>query len=323
VIGEPLNDTVCLTKISGEIVRAIESDPVVRNLARQFATTEGLSAHLRSLPQRNDVGDEGDGPRVPCDVSQRLRFGPPDPNCVERSATYLAVGELIDPSAHRQLATIDTPLGRHTFPVEDGEPVNLDPRVGRNALAAGLYRMAPGPIEMSTPETLSWIASLAAEPAAAYPNGPRRVRNAAVAFDAVLAGAELPRNGLEDMGFAVGLAEHAARLYGVRGVEAISLGRFAIEHMIGRHNRRNGVWSTIKRVGRAVGRVGEKVGGVALRAVLVSQGVPPQLIDEFERELNREGLTMGRVARPLPMLGTFASLTDEALILRAVYNRAR
>ncbi len=53
------------------------------------------------------------------DVSQRVRIPAANPNCVERSALYLAAGEIIDPRPLRQLATIHTPIGPHTFPVEE------------------------------------------------------------------------------------------------------------------------------------------------------------------------------------------------------------
>ena len=53
---------------------------------------------------------------------------------------------MIDPHPVRQLATLDTPVGLHTFPVENGAPVILDPRVPRNALEGGIYLHSQTPI---------------------------------------------------------------------------------------------------------------------------------------------------------------------------------
>ena len=68
----------------------------------------------------------------------------PDPNCVERAATYVAVAELIDPRPQRQLSTALTPAGfLHTFPVEDGAVVVLDPVVSGPAAVAGTAGAGP------------------------------------------------------------------------------------------------------------------------------------------------------------------------------------
>src|SRR5205823_15002192 len=99
---------------------------------------DGRAAWIRTLPQRDDDGDKKDGPKVEaCEPPQRLRIPAEDPNCVERSALYIAVAELIDAAPTRQLATLDTPIGLHTFPIENGAPIILDPRVPRNCLDCG------------------------------------------------------------------------------------------------------------------------------------------------------------------------------------------
>jgi len=117
------------------------SRPDVIALARRFRSTRQLADWFRDLPQRNDNGDERDGPRLQCDVSQRVRIAPPDPNCVERSLGYILLAEHIDPRPLRQLATIDTPLGRHTLPLENGVPVILDPRQQPEQLGAELLAL--------------------------------------------------------------------------------------------------------------------------------------------------------------------------------------
>ena len=56
MIGNPINDAECLSKITDEIVNAVECEEV-RNVARRFDSTKALAAWIRSLPQRNDSGD--------------------------------------------------------------------------------------------------------------------------------------------------------------------------------------------------------------------------------------------------------------------------
>jgi transposase-like protein len=58
-------------------------DEVLAEIARKHATTESLANWIRTLPQRDDDGDEGDGPKVKgCKPVQRLRLPAADPNCV-------------------------------------------------------------------------------------------------------------------------------------------------------------------------------------------------------------------------------------------------
>ena len=119
MIGLPFNDYTCLASITEVIAELVENgDPVITEIAAKHPTTASLAAWLRTLPQRDDEGVPGDGPKVDaCDPPQRLRIPAPDPNCVERAATYIAIAELIDPVPVRQLATLDTPIGLHTFPI--------------------------------------------------------------------------------------------------------------------------------------------------------------------------------------------------------------
>lgn len=133
MIGVPFedNDLWCLGHITEIVVRLVQERPAwLVELAARFKDTDELAAWIRSLPQRDDEGLEGDGPKVVvCEPWQRLRLPADDPNCVERSSLFLAVAELIDPWPVRRLSTLDFAWGRHTFPVEEGEPIVLDPRV--------------------------------------------------------------------------------------------------------------------------------------------------------------------------------------------------
>lgn len=81
MIAVPLNDRDCLDKMTALAVEATKRNDV-RALAQRFTTPRQLAAWIRSLPQRDDDGNAADGPRVTCDVSQRVRIGADDPNCV-------------------------------------------------------------------------------------------------------------------------------------------------------------------------------------------------------------------------------------------------
>jgi hypothetical protein len=84
VIGLPFNDLRCLGSVTEVIANlAHENDPLIAELATKHPTTESLAVWIRGLPQRDDEGAQGDGPRLDaCDPPQRLRIPAPDPNCV-------------------------------------------------------------------------------------------------------------------------------------------------------------------------------------------------------------------------------------------------
>ena len=142
-----MNDHSCLGPTTDQIRTAIaDSNPALVELAERFMSTSDLAEWFRTLPQRDDDGIPGDGPKVDaCRPAQRLRFNATDPNCFERSARFIGAAEMIDPDRIYRLATISTPNGLHTFPTCDGEPVVLDPKGVRNA-----PRVAPSATDNAT-----------------------------------------------------------------------------------------------------------------------------------------------------------------------------
>jgi hypothetical protein len=129
-----MNDHGCLGPTTEQIRAEVDAgSPALVELAGRFTTKDDLAAWFRTLPQRDDDGIPGDGPKVDaCRPAQRLRFDATDPNCFERSARFVGAAELIDPDHVYRLATISTPNGLHTFPTCDGQPVVLDPKGVRN-----------------------------------------------------------------------------------------------------------------------------------------------------------------------------------------------
>ncbi len=332
MIGDPLNDHDCLELITDSVEEAMNS-AAVHDLAARFRNTSALADWIRGLPQRNDDGHSVDGPRVACDVPQRLRLPADDPNCVERSALYMAAAEHLDPTPLRQLATIATPLGRHTFTVEDDAPINLDPRLPRNALSAGLFRILGEEGEArNAGDALDWVLSLAEEPAASLLGGLARLRNAELALEALETGERLPRNAAEDIGFALALADEEAPLFGTVARNAVATSNRALRRLLSRSPRnRFGIniggsriepnWSGIKSVHKIADRVGKTAGKAYVRYWLGVWGLSPEVIGAVEKELKTEGLSLGALADPPPENGSLEALTTSALLKRRLQNK--
>lgn len=326
MIGLPFNDLRCLgsiTEVIAELVRT--RDPIILEIASKHATVESLANWIRSLPQRDDIGDKHDGPKVEaCEPPQRLLIPSDAPNCVERAALFMAVAEHIDPKPVRQLATLDTPLGLHTFPVENGAPIILDPRVPRNCIDAGVKVLNEQQPEIEVRDAIEWTAQLAEAGAADLRNGPSRVRKARNAIMRLVDEGAAPADAetIDSIAWLLALAERVAKRYGARALAivrhtAIAIADVADEGLaraqrnlaleVGNTRLRPAPW--VSMFGRIAGRVGMDVGAVALRAKLASLGIGDDLIGLVEEELNREGLTLGQVARPrrLPTIADFAA----------------
>ena len=66
-------------------------------------------------------------------------------------------------------------------------------------------------------------------------------------------------------------------------------------------------------IGRVGGRLGYAAGVEALRLQLASLGLGAPALSTVERELQKEGLSLGPLAKPPAMLGSLAALTPEAI----------
>jgi len=323
VIALPFNDPKCMGSITEVVAELVANrDPVLEEIAAKHETTASLAEWIRGLPQRDDEGEKNDGPKVEeCKPPQRLRLPAEDPNCVERAALYIAVAELIDPHPVRQLATLDTPVGLHTFPVENGAPVILDPRVPRNALEGGMYLHTQTPITIDARDAIEWTAQLAEAGAADFRNGPSRVRKARNAIMALVDEGTPPASAevVEAIGWLLGLAEKMARRFGPRAISIVRTTAQAIadlaDEAIARSQRNLAIeigglrlspapW--VSGLAKIAGRIGMNVGAAALRTKLAALGISDDMVGLVEDELNREGLSLGPLARP-PKLPTFGS----------------
>lgn len=154
MIGAPVNDHDCLGRLT-EYVRALVGRPEFVAAARPYSSLAVLVEDIRRRPQINDVGKTPPGvPVIACpDVPQRTIVNSPMPNCWERAATFVLFAELIDPSGLYQLATLDTPAGRHTIALRNGSWVVLDPYVPEPS--STLFPARNGMASMGTPRNLA------------------------------------------------------------------------------------------------------------------------------------------------------------------------
>lgn len=342
MIGVPFdnNDLTCLGSITEVVADLVERrDPVLLELAGTYGTTEALAAWIRSLPQRNDEGLPQDLPKVDeCRPPQRLRIPAEDPNCVERAALYLAVAELIDPGPFRQLGTLDYDWGRHTFPIEHGAPIVLDPRVTADELAQAIppgTRSGFNPpnfprqhvaVPIDVHEAIDFTVEMAQQGAAATRNGPSRAHVARNAIRNLVESGTAPSDSrtVDAMGWFFATAEEVARGYGARALTIVRDTARAISHLVDdilARRQRNfplaligsalGAPSWLSGLGSLLGKIGLDVGAVAVAPKLASMGISGQMIDLVEQELNAEGLTLGPLANPgqsfTSALGSLAS----------------
>jgi hypothetical protein len=330
VIGVPFdnNDLDCLGAISEVMVDLVErSDALLVELAQRYPTTAALATWIRSLPQRDDYGTPGDGPKVEaCEPVQRLRIPAPDPNCVERAALYLGVAELIDSYPVRQLATLDFEWGRHTFPLENGAPIVLDPRVSEEELARGVAASAPPPLEME-PEAparrapvaidvrnaIEYTAQLADEGTRNLRNGPRLSWLARNAIRSLIDSGTPPADEqtLDTLGWFFAQAEQVARTYGGRALTIVRTTAAAIADLVDdvlARQQRNlsfdiggshfSLPSWLTDAAGTVGKIGLDVGAAYARPYLLGAGITGEMLNLVEQELNSEGYSLGPLSKP-------------------------
>jgi hypothetical protein len=328
MIGLPYNDYSCLGPTSEILVNmADDPDPVLLELAAQYPTEAQLVTHIRSLPQRDDFGEPEARPRMDaCSPPQRIRIATSNPNCFERAAYYVLVMEVNHPGHTYQLATANTPLGWHTFPLKDGRPVVLDPRVTSDCLECGLALSTPGPIAVEPRNAILWTFDMASQEAPQLRNGPSALYFAKHGLRRLLDHGAVPEpKEIDAMGLMFALAERAARRYGTR---AIGIARTAaravadvLDAVLARRNANIDIGGLkfntpqwLDDTGSALGHVGLDLGSLALRSKLEKWALPAALgltggttvglIGLLESALESKGRTLGPLAHP-PQLATF------------------
>jgi hypothetical protein len=332
MIGLPYNDLACLgamSQIAATIVA--EDDPALLELAAKCPTQQHVVEFLRSRPQRDDLGDPADGPRVhECEPPQRLVLDGDAPNCVERAVLFTIMQEINHPEHTYQLATVDTPIGLHTFPLVNGKPIVLDPRVTSECLECGLAINQPGPVAVEPRNAIAWMIDMAAQDAGKLRNGPSSVylgRNAIRRM--VDEGAVPAPREIDAMGFLFSLAERVAHRYGTRAISIVRTAARALANILDMVLERRNAYINIGGLrfetpqwlddtAGALGQVGLGLGSAYLRTklapldlagILGLPGGTDAVIGLVEAELNEKGRTLGDFARP-PQLATFAKFAQ-------------
>jgi hypothetical protein len=340
VIAPPLNDRPCLGTVT-EFARrlVIERREELSAIASQFATTYELARWIRQKPQVDDHGIPGEGPKVhACRPPQRLRVLWKAPNCFERTVDYVVLAELIDPNPRRAMVTINTRNGKHTLPVEDDQPVVLDPGMTRNELEGALFQLDRRALSVSRNEALDWIVAIAEEPAAAHGDA-HRVRNARTAMRAVMAGEEITPQSVADIAYTVDEADRESGRFGARGRELHRRAAEGLTNALITQRRRNAgaalQLDNLIQIGATLlqhqlSQPSKRSSGSSASSSGQSQlgklGMGNQLLVELEKLIGKDGIkqgmTLGGVAIGGPVGGAIGSLAGDALISTAFRNAA-
>jgi hypothetical protein len=231
MIGLPFNGF--LTQImqrAADLVAARE--PRLVELATQHTTTRALAEWIRSLP--TPIVEHA---RFPVHASAlHVRIVPPDPTDVERAFLYLGGAELIDTRPVRQLATLDTRIGPHTFPIENGVPVVLDPRVPKKSLDDRLAIAGkPAPIVLDRDDAIDFVLDLGTTGSVLEPYGLRRSREARTAIRWVLERGAAPSDPktIDEIAWLLDAARRRARDFGGRAIVIAKAVTFVIAELVG------------------------------------------------------------------------------------------
>lgn len=198
------------------------------------------------------------------------------------------------------------------------------------------------PVVLTPTQAVDWVAEIATQPAARFVNGVPRVQNGHRAMRGVLVFRPICVADVRDVAFLLALAEREAQAYGTSGLRIVhstanaidALDRVAAERWLveqssdsSNPSARNASPFELRIGGYSIGpnipllgslaKVGGRIaGGVGLEALklkLATLGISPPILNSLERELNREGLSLGPLASPPPMLGSLNAMTPEAI----------
>lgn len=291
-----------------------DGEPVIldpkceRNVAPRRATVSGVDDETRRLRLQRLIGlDETKGVRGDLARARRAK---------ELGHTTWVDGESIDVAIARYekvLAHFQGELDKLAPTRNHGDAVVLTPA-----------------------QAIDWIAELAMVRADHVSDGAARIENGRRAMRSVLLLRPIRVADIRDVALVLALGEREARSYGIGALKIVHSTARAIDAcdalaadratsptrnnpyaMLGLSLANNQqLQQLIGGLARVAGRV---VGGIGLEAAklkLASVGVSPPVIAAFERELNREGLTLGPLAKPTPMVGSLDAMTPQALAAR-------
>ncbi|MGE0397217.1 MAG: hypothetical protein AB7T06_10895 [Kofleriaceae bacterium] len=246
-------------------------------------------------------------------------------------------------------------LGHTTW--VDGKPIDEAITVYENALARYQAILAEldadespvgtrnhsGMVVLTPQQAIDWIAVLARQLADRVTDGVRRVENGHRAMRGVLALQPICMADIRDVALALALAERAARSLGLGGLKVVhstaraidKLDQLAASRATRAATARNNPFATLALaaignkdvqqllggLARVAGRIAGGIGMEAAKVKLASAGISPPVLSEFEKQLNREGMTLGPLAKPAPMVGSLDAMAPQALAGRWLAQR--
>ncbi|MGN6109130.1 MAG: hypothetical protein ACTHU0_28750 [Kofleriaceae bacterium] len=194
-------------------------------------------------------------------------------------------------------------------------------------------RNSGGSVVLTPIQAIDWIANLAMARADRVSGGIRRIENGHRAMRGVLVLRPICIADVRDVALVLALAEREARLHGLGGLKVVHATARAVDALDqlaadrATTPTRNNPFASLalsalankdlqQLVGglaRVVGRVAGGIGFEAAKVKLASVGVSPPVIAAVEKELNREGLSLGPLAKPSPIVGSLDAMMPQAL----------
>ena len=204
-----------------------------------------------------------------------------------------------------------------------------------NNVSSGARNTAfAGPLVLTPAQAIDWIADLARARVEPLPGMVRHVNRGHRAMRAVLLMLPICVADAQAVALVLALAEREARAYGLPALKVVNSTARALDELdkvaaerttaptrnfaplatlaLGLLNDKN-VQSWLGAVTRVGGRVLGGAGVEVLKSQLASVGVSQPVLSAFEKELNREGLTLGAISKPSPMPGSLDAMTPQAL----------
>jgi hypothetical protein len=163
--------------------------------------------------------------------------------------------------------------------------------------------------------------------------GTRRIENGHRAMRGVLVLRPICIADVRDVALVLALAEREARAHGLGGLKVVHSTARAIDALdqlaaaratsprnspfasvaLGTIMNNKELQQLVGGLARVAGRIAGGIGLEAAKLKLASVGVSSPVIAAFEKELNREGLSLGPLAKPAPMVGSLDAMTPQAL----------
>ena len=293
----------------------------VRNTPRVVpSATDNATRRLRI--QRLIGTDETKGVRGDLERARRAK---------ELGHTTWVNGEPIDDA----IATYEKALARYQATLAELDAEDDEEGGARNGACSG-------PMVLTPTQAIDWIADLARTRVEPLPGMARHVNRGHRAMRAVLLMLPICVADAQAVALVLALAEREARSYGMPALKVVhstaraldAIDRLAAEHTteqtrnfaplaslaLGMLNNKD-VQSWLGAVTRVGGRVLGGAGVEVLKSQLASVGVSQPILSAFEKELNREGLTLGAISKPSPMPGSLDAMTPQALAGRWIAQK--